>query len=203
MHSEGLVDSFQIAGQVDYLATFITNRICFFELRMVGKHFVERRRFTAHDRHHLSQLRRFSIRIFQNSRHIFDHCFAGHAVEGNDLCDSIFTIFVGHVTEHFFAPVDAEISIDIGHRLSFWIQESFEQQVESNRIDVCNAQAICHQTASSGASAWSDWNAFVAGVLNEIADDEEVRGKVHILNYFQLCACSQFEFRSDLLISCF
>jgi hypothetical protein len=103
-----------------------------------------------------------------------------HRSERDDLRDTVLAVFFRHVRNHFVAPLDAEIGIDVGHRDAVRIEESFEEQIEPDRIEVGDLQRVGDQRSDCGAAPRSDRNVVIARVFDEIPDDEEVRGKAHL-----------------------
>mgnify|MGYP001092325516 CR=1 FL=1 len=59
-----------------------------------------------------------------------------------DLCNLIFAVFFHNVINDFLSSVDTEININIWHRYTFRIQESFKQQIVPKRLDIRNIQTI-------------------------------------------------------------
>jgi hypothetical protein len=69
----------------------------------------------------------------------------GHRPERDDLRDAVLAVFFGDVDDHFVAPLDAEIGVDIGHRDAVRIEEALEDQLELDRVDVGDAQDVRDQ----------------------------------------------------------
>ena len=75
-----------------------------------------------------------------------------------------------------------EVHVDVGHAHARWVEESLEQKVVLQWVEFCDAEAIRHRTTGSGTTAWTDTDAFIFGVLDEVPHDEEVRAKAHLLD---------------------
>ena len=58
--------------------------------------------------------------------------------EGNDLRDLPAAVFLLHVTDHLAAPRFAEVDIEVRHRHTVGVEESFEQQAEPDRVEIGN-----------------------------------------------------------------
>ena len=102
--------------------------------------------------------------------------------EGDDLGHLLAPVFLGDVLDHFAAAARAEIDIDIGHGDALGIQEALEEQLVGQRIDVGDLHRIADQ-AAGGRSAPGTYGDFaVLGVADEIPDDQEVSGKLHLLD---------------------
>ena len=85
-------------------------------------------------------------------------------------------VLLAHVLDHFAAPLEAEVDVDVGHRHAFRIQEALEEQVELERADVGDAERVGDERAGGRAAARADRNAAVARRLDEVVDDQEVAG---------------------------
>ena len=96
--------------------------------------------------------------------------------ERDDLTDRVAAVLLPHVLDHFAAPLEAEVDVDVGHRHALGIQEALEEQVELERADVGDAERVGDERAGRRAAARADRNAAVARRLDEVGDDEEVAG---------------------------
>ena len=76
----------------------------------------------------------------------------------------------------------AEVDVDIGHGDALGIEEALEEQDVLEGIDVGDLHGIGDEGAGGGAAAGADGDAVVAGVLDEVPDDEEVAGVLHLLD---------------------
>src|SRR5690606_20173083 len=88
--------------------------------------------------------------------------------------DAIAAVFVAHVIDHFAAAAHAKIDIEVGRRNAFGIEEALEQEAESHRVNVGDAEQIGDETAGAGTTTWADGNAVLLGPVNEIPHDEKV-----------------------------
>jgi hypothetical protein len=68
----------------------------------------------------------------------------------------------------------AEVDIEVGHRDPFRVQETLEQQVVLQRVEVGNLQRIRHQRTGAGTPARADRHAVVLGPLDKVGHDQEV-----------------------------
>src|SRR5690606_29321928 len=76
----------------------------------------------------------------------------------------------------------------------FRVQESLEQEVVLQRVDISDAKNVCNQRAGAGAAPWADGNALLLRPADEVGDDQEVAGEAHFANDRELL-------RQALLIS--
>ena len=76
-----------------------------------------------------------------------------HRPEGDDLRDVLAAVLPGDVLDHLAAPPLAEIDVDVGQRDALGVEEPLEDQVEVERIDVGDPQAVGHQAAGGRPAA--------------------------------------------------
>ncbi len=69
-----------------------------------------------------------------------------------------------------------------GMRDALGIEEALEEQFVLQRIDVGDAQRVGDQRSGGRSAARADGNAVLLGVADEIPDDQEVSGKLHLLD---------------------
>ncbi|CAB4568168.1 unannotated protein [freshwater metagenome] len=105
--------------------------------------------------------------------------------KGDDLGDMIAAVFLGGVTNHLVAIARVKVHVDIRHADTRGVQESFEQQVVLEWVEIGNAQAIRHCTPCRRSTTRSYANACLARITNEIPHNEEVRVETHIPDDFE------------------
>ena len=113
---------------------------------------------------------------------VFDRCLGRHGAEGDDLRHIFPAVFLGHVIDHFAAPVHAEIHVDVRQRNALGIQEALEEQLVLQGIDIGDPQRIGNQRARSRTAARAHRNAMLARVADEVPHNQEVSGKLHLLD---------------------
>jgi len=112
------------------------------------------------------------------------NCSAGlDGRERDDLGDVLTAIQLGHVADHLVPVPRVEVHVDVGHRPTARIQEALEQQVVFDRIQVGDPQAIRDCTACGRTTARTDADVAVAGVLDQVTGDQEVRREAHVVKY--------------------
>ncbi len=82
----------------------------------------------------------------------------------------------GDVVDDLAAPALAEVDVDVGQRDALGVEEALEDQVVLDRIDVGDAEAVGDEAAGGRAAARPDRDALLAGVADEVPDDQEVPG---------------------------
>ena len=72
------------------------------------------------------------------------HRLGRHRAKGDDLAHRIAPVFLSHVVDHSVAAVHAEVDVEVGHGNPLGVEESFEQQVIGQRIEVSDLQHVGH-----------------------------------------------------------
>ena len=102
-----------------------------------------------------------------------------HRAERDDLRDVLAAVLLRDVGDDLAAAPFAEVDVDIGQRHALGIQEALEVQVEVQRIDVRDPQAVRDQAAGRRSAAGADRDALLARVADEVPDDQEVARVFH------------------------
>ena len=100
--------------------------------------------------------------------------------EGHDLRHMIASVFLGGVADHLVAVARVEVHIDIGHGDPAGIEEPLKQQVVTDGIEISDAKGVGHGASGGRTASGTDTDSAIAGMSDEIPDDEEVGGEPHI-----------------------
>ena len=95
----------------------------------------------------------------------------------------ILPVFLLHVGDHPVAFLVAEIDIEIGHRNAFGVQEAFEEQIEAERIDLGDPDAVGDETSRARSPTGSHRDPVRFGVDHEVADDQIVFVESHLVDH--------------------
>ena len=131
---------------------------------------------------HLRDAIDLAVGHVERAAYVFDCCFGGHGVEGDDLRDLIAAVLALDVLDDLAAAVHAEVDIDIGHGDALRIEEALEEQLVLERIDVRDLHAVGDERSGGGATAGTYGNSLLAGVADKVPDDHEIAGKLHVLD---------------------
>ncbi len=148
------------------------------------------RRVTAHHhrRHRLGQLVADAVRVAEDAGRVA-HGVAGlDRAERDDLGDVIAPVALGGVADHLVAVSRVEVHVDVGHRHAARVEEAFEQQVVTHRVEVGDPQRIGDRTAGRRPATRADADAAVLGVLDQVPRDQEVRREPHVADDLELVA---------------
>ena len=130
--------------------------------------------------HELGELVDLAERHFEHPADIAQDAARQERTEGDDLRDPVSAIALAHVSDHFVAPVLAEVDVEIRHRDAFGIEEPFEQQAKSQRIEIGDGERPGDDRACARAAPRSDRDPLRLRPLNEVGDDEEIAGELHV-----------------------
>ena len=139
-----------------------------------------------HVRHHLGEPVDLPEREVHHPAHVLDGRLGRHGVEGDDLRDLLATVLLGDVLDHLAAPVHAEIDVHVWHRLALAVQEALEEQAVLQGIDVGDRHRVGDQRTCRRPASGPDRDLPVAGDPDEIPDDQEVPGVLHLLDDLDL-----------------
>ena len=89
-------------------------------------------------------------------------------------------VFLLHVANDLVAAVLAEIDVEIRHGHAFRVEEPFEQQAETQRIEIGDPQGPGNHRTGAGAAAGADGDAVLLGPADEVGDDQEVTRIAHV-----------------------
>ncbi len=131
-------------------------------------------------RHELGELVDLSERHFEHPADVAQDAARQERAEGDDLGDAVGAVALAHVGDHFVAAVLAEVDVEIGHRDAFGIEEPLEQETKSERIEIGDGERPGDDRARARAAPRPDRNAFSLRPLDEVGDDEEIAGELHV-----------------------
>jgi len=125
-------------------------------------------------RDQLGELVRLPRRHLEDPGHVLDRGPGLHGAEGDDLAHRVPAVLLPDVLDHLASAFEAEVDVDVGHRNPFGIEEPLEEQVETERIDVCDPEGVRNHRPGGRASPGSDWNVIVARKSYEVRNNQEV-----------------------------
>ena len=93
------------------------------------------------------------------------------------------SIFVHNPLQDLSSAVVVKVGIDIGKGDTVWIEETLEQEVVLERVETCDAEAVCNDRSGCRTSTRSYPNAqLVSCAIDEVLYDEEVTWEAHRLH---------------------
>src|SRR5262249_26028956 len=118
----------------------------------------------------------------EHAAHVLDHGTGLELAEGDDLADVLAPVLALHVLDDLAPPVLAEVDVEVGHRDALRIDEALEQEIEFDRIDVRDLEAVRDERARAGSAARADRDLVPLGPADEVRDDQEVAGEAGLLD---------------------
>ena len=109
-----------------------------------------------------------------DARHIADDHLRAQRAVGDNVGDAVVAVFLADVIDDLAAAAHAKIDIEVGRRNAFGIQESLEEQFETQRVEIGDAEEVGDDTTRAGAAARADGDVLFPGPIDEIPNDEEV-----------------------------
>ena len=140
--------------------------------------------FTEAVRHHSGQAVGLIDRQVMDSRHVLDGSLGEHRAEGDDPGDVILS--VGVLDIFMRQGQILEIDIYIRHRDSVRIQETLEQELVLDRIQVGDSQAIGHHGSGRGTTAWPHHAALRPRSRDVVLHNQEVVREAHTADGLEL-----------------
>ena len=110
------------------------------------------------ERNQLRQLVGQSIRLALNARNVAHDRLRRHRAERHDLAHRFVSVAFGHVRDHRVAADHAEVDVEVRHRYAFGIQQSFEQQVVRERIEIRDAERVRNERTRARATSGANRN---------------------------------------------
>ena len=130
--------------------------------------------------HELGELVDLAERHFEHPADIAQDAARQERAESDDLRDAVSAIALAHVSDHFVAPVLAEVDVEIGHRDALRVEEPLEQEAKPQGIEIGDGERPGDERAGARAAPRPDRNPLRFRPLNEVGDDEEIAGELHV-----------------------
>ena len=131
-------------------------------------------------RHELGELVDLAERHFEHPADVAQDAARQERAEGDDLRDAVGAVALAHVGDHLVAALLAEVDVEIGHRDAFGIEEPLEQEAKPQRIEIGDGERPGDDRARARAAPRTDRNALRLRPLDEVGDDEEIAGELHV-----------------------
>src|SRR5690606_26760251 len=112
--------------------------------------------------------------------HVPHHRLGRHGAEGDDLAHRVAAVFFCHVINYAVTAVHAEVHVEVGHGHPFRVEETFEQQVVFQRVEIGDFQCVGDQRTRTRTPPRPYRHAIVLGPLDEVGNDKEVARESHL-----------------------
>ena len=118
--------------------------------------------------------------------HVPDDAFGQHGAESDDLHDTVPSVFAGHVVNDFLSAFKAEVHVNIRHGNTFRIQETFEEQVVADGIDIGDMQTVGNDGTCRRPPSGPDHDPVLPGVIDIVPYDQKIVHISHLPDGIQL-----------------
>ena len=123
---------------------------------------------------------RFLVWDVENTGDILHDSFRFQRSECDDLSDSVLSVMLRNIFDDLAAAFEAEVNIEIWKRYAFRVQESFEDEVVLDWIDICDRCCICDKGSRAASSSRTYRYVMCLGPVDVITNDQEVCREVHL-----------------------
>ena len=121
-----------------------------------------------------------------DARDILDGQLGGHRAEGDHVGNVVGAVAVLHILDHAVAAFVIEIHVDIRHRDTLRVEETLEEEVVADRVEVGDAEAVGYAGTGRRAAPRPHGHAVAPPPVDEVLDDEEVVRETHVGDSHQL-----------------
>ena len=118
--------------------------------------------------------------------HVLHRLAALHPPKGDDLGHTVAAVPLDDVLQKLFAPLVGHVRVDIRHADALRVQETLEQQIVPQRVQLRDTEAPRHQRPRRGTTPRPDGDMPLLRRLDDAADDQEIRGEPHLGDDAQL-----------------
>ncbi len=151
------------------------------QLGLEAQRFGDGRRLARPElRNEARELLRFTRLNIQAPGDVLDHASGLELVKCRDLADRVHPVLLRHVANDLVAAIHAEVDVEVGHGHALGVQETFEQQVVGHGIEIGDPHRISDKRACARAAPRSHRNPMRLRVADEVPDNEEVAGELHL-----------------------
>ena len=154
MHGGMSRQSLQTFTHVDQIFDRIIRLIRLAQIRAGFERLVKRHAEIT--RNHFCNRITLCIRHIERAPHVADDTLCRQRTEGNNLYDAVFSVFPHDIVDHLLTTFETEIDVDIGHGNSLRVQETLENQLIADRVDVRDLQTVRDDTARRRTTSRTD-----------------------------------------------
>ena len=135
------------------------------------------------ERHQLGDAIHKTVWLAQHAPGIPDDCPGSHCAERNYLRDTIAPVTLRHVLDDAVASLHAKVDVEIRHRDAIRIEETLEEKIVFERVEVGNPEHPGHQRARARSPARTHGDLVIASPAYEIGDNQEVTREAHAADH--------------------
>jgi hypothetical protein len=115
----------------------------------------------------------------ESTSDIFHRRTSRECTKCTDLSDLVMAVFLSDIFDYASTSFVREVDVDIGHRYTSRIQESLEEELVPERIDIRDTREIREDGTCCRSSAWTDRDIMLASPSDKVGDDDEISVETH------------------------
>ena len=127
-----------------------------------------------------------SIWHFKYARHVTHGVFRHHLTKSTNISHARLTIFLRTIFNHLITTVILNISINIRHTNTIWIQKALKEQIIFQRIYFRNFNRVRQKRPSRRTTPRSINNPLILTPVNKVLHNQKVAVIAHLINNAQL-----------------
>ena len=174
------IEPFEPLGDGQHPSDLLVGLRRLLQPRLVRHRLLQRHRMGGILRHELGELVDLAERHFKHPADIAHDAARQERAEGDDLRHPVRAVALAHIGDHLVAPLLAEIDVEIRHRHALGIEEPLEQKAEAQRVEIGDGERPGDDRARARAAPRPDRNPLRLRPLDEVGDDEEIAGELHV-----------------------
>ena len=130
-------------------------------------------------RNHLGQPCRFLDGETADSGHILDGTLGRHCAEGDHMGDMVFAVCLLNILESSVPAFIIEVDVYIRHRDTVRVEETLEQEVILDRVEVGDLETVSHDRTRCRTSTRTYGSPYGSRGSYKVLDDKEVVRETH------------------------
>ena len=141
--------------------------------------------------------------VQREAQRLADIAHGGAGAIRDDLADHrcVFAaVLVVDVLDDLLAVLVGDVQVDVGEAFALFGQETLEEQVLADRVDVGDAQGVADCGVGGGAATLRHDAAFGAAT-RDVPHNQKVAGQSQLLDHFQLVAKLAHHRRRDRVVA--
>ncbi len=174
------IESFEPLGDGEHVRHPLVGLGRLLQSCFVRHRLLQRDRMGGVHRHQLGELVDLAERHLQHPADVAHDAAGEERAEGDDLRHPVGAVAVAHIGDHLVAPVLAEVDVEVRHRHALGVEETLEQEAEAHRVEVGDGERPGDERAGAGPASRPDRNVLRLRPFDEVGDDEEVAGELHL-----------------------
>ena len=172
--------TFQRHGEIEQPCNLFVAGADLPQLRLLFQRFREGRGVGRVERDQLRNPVDLAVGHAENPSDVADRGARLKRPESDDLGYPVGTVLFLDVADHLVPAVLAEIDVEVRHRHPIGVQETFEEEPETERVEVGDGERPGDHRSRARTASRAHRNPLLLGPLDEVGDDQEVARIAHL-----------------------